>query len=65
MNAAQYRRLESQLSSAEEFFLEQENLPDMAKELREQLRGLLQKVVAARIRAEETERRAPGSRRPW
>ena len=51
MNAAQYRRLEAQLSSAEEFFADESTLSEHARELREDLRTLLQKVMAARARA--------------
>ena len=65
MNAAQYRRLELQLSQANEFFLEDANLGSQAQEVKDDLQNLINKVVAARIRAEQTERRVPGSRSPW
>ena len=65
MNAAQFRRLEAQLINTEEFFLLQEGLSELELDLRNQLRDLIVGVVAARVRAEQTERRVPGSRSPF
>ena len=57
MNAANYRRLEVQLAAAEEVFSQQAEFGSRAREIRDQLRDLTGKVVAARIRAENLEER--------
>jgi hypothetical protein len=65
MNAEQYRRVETQLSVVAEFFAETKNLGEPAQALREDLRLLIDKVVAERQRAEASEKPSPHSRRPW
>ena len=65
MNSEQYRRVEAQLSIAEQFFAEQPNLGEPAQALREDLRVLIGKVVVERTRTEANERQSRGSRRPW
>lgn len=65
MNSEQYRRVESQLSIAEQFFAEQQNLGEPARALHADLRVLIAKVVDERTRTEANERHPRGSRRPW
>jgi hypothetical protein len=60
MNARNYRLLENRLSAAEEIFLNQEVF-GRAREIRQELRDLLAKVVNERIRAEEAERQPEGA----
>ena len=56
MNAADYSSLEARLLAAEELFVGTIVNGAKAIEIRTELRGLLTKVIAERIRAEERER---------
>ena len=63
MNAAQLRRLEEKLTEAEEFFLDSSTLDPTLQAVRDDLREMLGRVVAARIRAEMKDSRHPFSKR--
>jgi hypothetical protein len=63
MNAAQLRRLEEKLNEAEEFFLDGSMLNPTMLKVRDDLREMLRKVVAERIRAEPKDSRHPFSKR--
>ena len=63
MNAAQLRRLEEKLTEAEEFFLNDPVLDPKLQAVRDDLRDILGKVVAERIRAEMKDTRHPFSKR--
>ena len=56
ISATEYHRLETQLIAAEDVFLETIVFRAKAIEIRTELRRLLAKVTAERIRAEERER---------
>jgi hypothetical protein len=55
MNAQNYRLLEKQLCAAEDVYYNQDAFGQRAQEIRKELRDLITKVVAERIRAEDAE----------
>ena len=63
MNAAQLRRIEEKLTEAEEFFVESSALDPVLHAVYGDLREMLRKVTAQRIRAELTDSRHPFSKR--
>ena len=63
MNAAQLRRVESKLAEAQEFFLDSAILDPECAVIGNQLRDLIEKVVAKRMRAELKDSRHPFSKR--
>ena len=63
MNAAQLRRLEEKLIEAEAFFLNSSMLDPTLEAVRDDLREMLGKVAAERIRAEMKDSRHPFSKR--
>ena len=63
MNAAQLRRLEEKLTEAEVFFLDGSTIQPALQTVRDDLRAMLGKVVAERVRAELKDSRHPFSKR--
>ena len=63
MNAAQLRRIEEKLTEAEEFFLNSSPLDPTWQAIRDNLRDMIAKVVAERVRAEMKDSRHPFSKR--
>ena len=63
MNAAQLRRIEEKLTEAAEFFMNSSALNPALQVVRDDLREMLGKVVAERVRAEMKDSRHPFSKR--
>ena len=63
MNAAQLRRIEEKLTEAEEFFVNSSPLDPTWEPIRANLRDMIEKVAAERIRAEMKDSRHPFSKR--
>jgi hypothetical protein len=63
MNAAQLRRLEEKLTEAEEFLVNGSTLDSSWQPVRDNLREIIAKVTAERIRAEMKDSRHPFSKR--
>jgi hypothetical protein len=63
VNAAQLRRLEEKLTEAEEFFLNSPTPDPTWQAIRDNLRDMIAKVTAKRVRAEMKDSRHPFSKR--